>query len=79
MPLAQMQMPGPMTLILESLEKLPANHALLVHHRKIPLLLFPELHERGFICEGCEFSEQNIQLLIYRAGEMCEREDGSGT
>jgi hypothetical protein len=70
-----LEMPGPMMQILDGLEKLPAGHALLVSHRKIPLLLFAELHDNGFLCDVCEFSEGNVQLLFYRLGDIAGRED----
>lgn len=72
---SKLEMPGPMMQILDALEKLPAGHALLVNHRKIPLLLFAELHDNGFLCDVCEFSEGNVQLLFYRLSDMAGRED----
>lgn len=72
---SKLEMPGPMMQILDALEKLPAGHALLVEHRKIPLLLFAELHENGFLCDVCEFSKGNVQLLFYRLGDIAGRED----
>ncbi len=72
---SKLEMPGPMMQILDALEKLPAGHALLVNHRKIPVLLFAELHENGFLCDVCEISEGNVQLLFYRLGDIAGRED----
>lgn len=71
----KLEMPGPMMQILAALENLPAGHALLVNHRKIPLLLFAELQENGFLCDVCEISAGNVQLLFYRLGDIAGRED----
>ncbi len=72
---SKLEMPGPMMQILDGLEKLPAGFALLVNHRKIPLLLFAELHDNGFLCDVCEISERNVQLLFYRLADIAGRED----
>src|SRR6478672_8180669 len=44
----QMEMPQPMMNILEALDHLPAETALLVYHKRIPVFLLPELEQRGF-------------------------------
>jgi hypothetical protein len=72
---SKLEMPGPMMQIFDALEKLPGDHALLVSHRKIPLLLFAELPVTGFLCDVCEFSEKNVQLLFYRLSDISGRED----
>lgn len=61
----QLEMPLPMLTILENLEKLPADHALYVHHKKVPLYLLPELDERGFDYHIYEKEENNVKLLIH--------------
>jgi hypothetical protein len=76
---SNLEIPGPMMQILDALEKLPADHALLVNHRKIPLLLFAELHAMGFLCDFCEFSEGKVQLLFYRLEAIAGREDETNT
>lgn len=61
-----LEMPLPMVTILGELEKLPAGMALLVHHKKIPQFLFPELQERNFKWSIEEKSEHEVDLLIYK-------------
>lgn len=59
-----LEMPEPMTTILEKLETLPNDFCLLVDHKKIPQFLLPELKERNFEIFYNEISEHHIQLLI---------------
>lgn len=61
-----MEMPGPMHAILDSLETLPAYHALLVHHKRIPVFLLPELQDRGFTYVLHTISDQAVDMLIFR-------------
>ncbi len=61
-----MEMPGPMLTILDALEKLPADTALFVHHKRIPVFLLPELAERKFDYRIKEVSEGNVNLLIFK-------------
>lgn len=44
----EQEMPQPMMMILEKLETLPADHALYVHHKRVPVYLLDELKERAF-------------------------------
>src|SRR5690606_2563545 len=44
----QLRMPQPMMAILEALDGLSLDQALFVHHKKVPVLLFPEIKERGY-------------------------------
>jgi len=61
-----LEMPLPMLTILEELEKLPADMALFVHHKRIPVYLLPELTERKFRYRIKEISEGKVNILIYR-------------
>lgn len=63
----QMEMPLPMTTILEALEKLPEAYALFVYHKRLPVFLLPELTERKFEFRSNETPEGEVQLLIYKA------------
>jgi uncharacterized protein (DUF2249 family) len=60
-----LEMPLPMTSILESLFHLPKDHVLYVHHKKFPVFLLPELEERGYQMVYVEHQE-GVDLLIYR-------------
>ena len=60
-----LEMPLPMVTILENLENLPQGHALLVHHRRIPVFLFPELGKRAFGWLLLKQSATDIHLLLF--------------
>lgn len=62
----QLEMPLPMLTILEALEQLPADQALYVHHKRIPLFLLPELADRNFDYRIKQVSDQEVHLLIFR-------------
>lgn len=62
----QLEMPGPMMTILESLDNLPADHALFVYHKRIPLFLLPELAERKLEYRAKEISDGEVHLLIFK-------------
>jgi uncharacterized protein (DUF2249 family) len=64
----QLEMPGPMLLILDELTRLEDSHALLVQHKKIPLLLLPELEEKSFQYNIAD-DGGHIRMLIYRSEE----------
>ena len=59
-----LEMPEPMTTILEKLEILPEGYCLSVDHKKIPQFLLPELKERNFEIFYNTIDENHIQLLI---------------
>ncbi|MBI2729541.1 MAG: DUF2249 domain-containing protein [Sphingobacteriales bacterium] len=63
----QMGMPQPMLTILEALDNLPADGALFVYHKRIPVFLLPELAERKFDYRIKEISEGEVQLLIFKS------------
>lgn len=59
-------MPQPMHTILEALETLPAEKALFVYHKRIPVFLLPELQDRKFSFRIKEISDGEVHLLIYK-------------
>ena len=61
-----LEMPQPMLTILDALDKLPAETALYVHHKRIPVFLLPELAERKFDYRIKEISESEVTLLIFK-------------
>lgn len=61
-----LEMPLPMTTILDSLESLPAETALFVHHKRIPVFLLPELAERKFDYRVKEICDGEVDLLIFK-------------
>ncbi|MDP1726552.1 MAG: DUF2249 domain-containing protein [Bacteroidota bacterium] len=63
----QLEMPLPMTTILETLENLSDDHALFVYHKRLPVFLLPELTERKFEFRSHETSDGEVELLIFKA------------
>ncbi len=61
-----LEMPMPMVTILEAVESLDHEHALYVHHKKLPQYLLPELKQREFDYKSKDVDEDNIKLIIYR-------------
>ncbi len=61
-----LEMPMPMMTILETLETLPEQKALYVHHKRIPVFLLTELKERNFEYRIKEIQEGEVYLLIFK-------------
>lgn len=61
-----LEMPQPMMSILEALETLPADTALFVYHKRIPVFLLTELKERDFDYRIKNISDSEVHLLIFR-------------
>jgi len=62
-----MEPPEPMMNILSAIELLNNNEMILVHHKRIPQFLFPELEERNFKWAIKEFTDNDVKLLIYKS------------
>lgn len=62
-----LEMPLPMLTILEALDQLPADQALYVNHKRIPMFLLPELEDRRFDHRSWEVGEGNVKMLIFKA------------
>jgi hypothetical protein len=61
-------MPQPMLMILKSLEELRPDMALLVHHRKVPMMLLPELTERN-LGYAIKQVDGEVYLIIYKQAQ----------
>ncbi|HVW95932.1 DUF2249 domain-containing protein [Mucilaginibacter ginsenosidivorans] len=61
----QLEMPLPMTTILEELDKLPVVNALYVYHKRIPVFLLPELTQRNFDYRIREVADGEVHLIIF--------------
>lgn len=61
-----MEPPGPLVLILNRLETLGADQRLVAHIDREPLLLFPELVERGWAYEGASQPDGSFIISIAR-------------
>lgn len=62
----QLEMPGPMMTILETLDKMPEGKALFVYHKRIPVFLLPELADRKLEFRAREIREGEVHLLIFK-------------
>lgn len=62
-----LEMPMPMVSILEAVETIDAEHALFVHHKKLPQYLIPELENRDFSFVSKEIDNSNIKLIIFKS------------
>lgn len=61
-----LEMPLPMSTILNELTTLPDDFLLYVHHKKVPKFLFPELAERGFQWHIQEIRDGDVKLFIFK-------------
>lgn len=61
----ELPMPQPMHRILEALENLAPHKALLIHHKRIPVFLLPELEEKKWSYRIKEIDTDRVELLIY--------------
>jgi uncharacterized protein (DUF2249 family) len=59
--------PQPMVRVLESLDVLPAGGELVVLHERRPMLLYPQLDERGFVHETDEPAPGVVRIRIRHA------------
>jgi hypothetical protein len=59
-------MPQPMQTILAELKTLPGNHALYVHHKRVPVYLLEELADKDYEVHIRNIEEGNVKLLIYK-------------
>jgi uncharacterized protein (DUF2249 family) len=60
-----LEMPLPMTTILETLEDLKIEEALFVIHKRLPQFLLPQLADRGFAYTFREVRADRVDLIIY--------------
>lgn len=58
--------PGPMIQVLEAVETMKKDEAILMIHRKNPIPLYDRLEERGCHYQLKEFEDGSIQLLIWK-------------
>ena len=61
-----LEMPEPMVTILKEIETLPADHVLLVNHKKVPQFLLPELKSRGYVWMHKDIEPGLTHLLIFK-------------
>ncbi len=61
----QLEMPLPLTTILEALENLQPGKALFIYHKRIPVFLLPELADRNLEYRIKEMPTGDVHLIIY--------------
>jgi len=61
-----LEMPMPMVTILEEIEKIDKDHALYVHHKRLPQYLLPELEERGYSWVSKKIDDSNLKFIIFK-------------
>ncbi len=62
----EMLPPEPLIKVLEAVEQMQDNEAILMIHRQKPRLLLPKLAERNLKYEMREFADDSIELLIWQ-------------
>ncbi len=62
----EMEMPLPMTTIIETLQNLPSNIVLHVLHKRYPAFLIPEIQSMGYSFSIKQISEVETELLFYK-------------
>ncbi len=62
----ELEMPEPMHKILSELEQLPMDHALYVHHKRIPVYLLEELADKDFEVHLHTVTEGEVKMLIFK-------------
>ena len=63
-----LEMPGPMQTILAELNELPANNALYIHHKRVPVYLLEELADKDFEIHIRNIEDGNVKMLIFKHG-----------
>src|SRR3990172_6218374 len=58
--------PEPMVRILERLDTLPPGQRFVVFHERRPMLLYPQLDERGFLHDTGELEPRLLRIVIRR-------------
>ena len=62
----QLEMPGPMMTILETLETMPDDKALYVYHKKVPVFLLSELKDRKYEYRIKDVQVGEVYLIIFK-------------
>ena len=65
----ELELPEPMVVVLEAIEKLQNSEVLKMLDRQSPRLLFPLLEERGMMTHLDKFEDSSIELWIWQEAE----------
>ncbi len=63
----ELEPPEPFVKVMEAVNRLSLDEAVLMIHRKQPRLLFPKLEELGMKYELTDKGESGIEILIWRS------------
>lgn len=63
----QLEMPQPMLLIMDNIKDFSGAELLFVYHKKVPVLLLPELERRGLSSLFNHQENGTVEMLIYRS------------
>ena len=63
---SQLSPPEPMVAIVQLIEEGKISGPIIVHHNRLPVHLFPELHERGWTHQIISNAPQNIVLRLLK-------------
>lgn len=66
---SDLEPPEPLQLVLQALDELEHGEYLHMLHRREPLLLYPELEQRGFRYANIPGGSHACELLIWRDGD----------
>ena len=62
----ELEMPGPMQVILAELEELPSGNALYINHKRVPVFLLEELADKNYEVHINNREEGNVKMLIFK-------------
>ena len=62
----ELEMPGPMEMILSELQELPAGNALYINHKRVPVYLLEELADKNYQVHINNREEGNVKMLIFK-------------
>ncbi len=62
----ELEPPEPMIKVLETLSKIDDKTALLMHHHREPLMLYPKLEERGYRAFCTKINEDYFKIVIIK-------------
>lgn len=62
----ELEMPGPMEVILSELQALPAGNALYINHKRVPVYLLEELADKNYEVHINNREEGNVKMLIFK-------------
>ena len=62
----ELEMPGPMEVILSELQVLPVGNALYINHKRVPVYLLEELADKNYEVHINNREEGNVKMLIFK-------------